>query len=147
MQSPVFKGHLFLSCRRKFLMNWTSLNKQRWPLNTGLTVQRWPLNTGLTVYGFVFCSNIVFTLNIWSNKYFMTRTSQDQYFIHIVYNLIWNLINVVNDRKKINKIKWINYMFDIIQNAFTVSYQQIKKIHDFRVQKIIVLFLGDWIVI
>jgi len=40
-------GHIFLSCHRKYHMNWTSLRI------TFSLFQRWPLNKGLSVYNFI----------------------------------------------------------------------------------------------
>ena len=53
-QSPVLKGHFFLSYHRKFHMNWTSFKRS--PVLSGhfLLYQCWPLSTGLTMYIYIY---------------------------------------------------------------------------------------------
>ena len=49
-QLSVLKGHFFLSCHRKFHMNWTSFKRSPVLKDHFSLSQRWPLNTGLTLY-------------------------------------------------------------------------------------------------
>ena len=48
-QSPIFKGHLFLSCHRKFSRYCMLRDHVSYKAAFSL-LQRWPLNTGLTVH-------------------------------------------------------------------------------------------------
>ena len=49
MQSPVYKGHLFLFCNRRFHMKCTSFKRSPVLSDHFFFVPRWPLNTGLTI--------------------------------------------------------------------------------------------------